>query len=106
MVTASKQDRENEKQPRKSRIPKFTSIEAEAEFWDTHDSTEFEDEFEEVDEDIRFVLTVAGGALPVWLDKKTLHALARQAVEQGTDPSALAAVWIGERLRDARRKEP
>ena len=35
----------------KSRIPHFNSIEEEAEFWDTHDSTEFEDEWEEVTED-------------------------------------------------------
>jgi hypothetical protein len=31
------------------RIPKFASIEEEAVFWDTHDTTEFEDEFEEVE---------------------------------------------------------
>lgn len=30
----------------KSRIPHFKTIEEEAEFWDTHDLTEFEDEFE------------------------------------------------------------
>jgi len=29
----------------KSRIPRFKSIEEEAEFWDNHDTTEFEDEY-------------------------------------------------------------
>ena len=35
--------------PVRSRIPDFASLEEEAEFWDTHDSTEFEDEWEPVD---------------------------------------------------------
>lgn len=39
----------------KSRIPRFKSIEEEAAFWDSHDSTEFEDEFVEVDA-VRFVI--------------------------------------------------
>lgn len=30
------------------KVPKFTSIEEEAAFWDSHDSTEFEDEFDPV----------------------------------------------------------
>lgn len=38
----------------KSRIPAFSSTEEEAEFWDTHDSAEFEDEFETVT-DVKFV---------------------------------------------------
>jgi hypothetical protein len=38
----------------KSRIPTFSTIEEEAEFWDTHDITEFEDELELVT-DVRFV---------------------------------------------------
>lgn len=32
-----------------SEIPEFESIQEEAEFWDTHDTTEFLDEFEEAD---------------------------------------------------------
>jgi len=32
-----------------SRIPKFSSYEEEAEFWDTHDTEEFADELEEVE---------------------------------------------------------
>lgn len=33
----------------RSRIPDCRSLEEEAEFWDTHDLTEFEDEFEPVE---------------------------------------------------------
>ncbi|GEM_PF-4844755 len=32
-----------------SAIPEFKSIQEEAVFWDTHDTSEFEDEFEPVD---------------------------------------------------------
>ena len=41
-----------------SRIPAFKTIEEEAEFWDTHDSSEFDDEFETVT-DVRFVRSKA-----------------------------------------------
>jgi hypothetical protein len=34
---------------KKSKIPEFKSIAEEAAFWDTHDTTEFEDEFEDVE---------------------------------------------------------
>jgi CopG antitoxin of type II toxin-antitoxin system len=37
-----------EKEPRKSRIPEFASREEEAEFWDTHDLTDYWDEFKPV----------------------------------------------------------
>ena len=39
---------------KKSKIPKFKSIEEEANFWDTHDTTEFLDEFE-VAHDLVFI---------------------------------------------------
>jgi hypothetical protein len=43
---------------KKSKLPKADSIERLAEFWDTHDLTDFEDELEEiVDEEVdRFVV--------------------------------------------------
>lgn len=38
-----------EPKTKKSRIPEFKSYQEEAEFWDTHDFTEFEDETHPVD---------------------------------------------------------
>ncbi len=35
--------------PADSKIPILKTIEEEAEFWDSHDTTEFEDEFEPID---------------------------------------------------------
>ena len=46
-------------EPRKSRIPEFSNIEKEAEFWDTHDTTEFEDEFKPVQ--VRFAKNLSEG---------------------------------------------
>ena len=37
-----------QKERKKSRIPEFKTIEEEAEFWDTHDTTDYEDEFKPV----------------------------------------------------------
>jgi len=39
----------------KSQSPHFKTIEEEAEFWDTHDLTEFEDELEDMTGQVQFV---------------------------------------------------
>ena len=80
-----------------SRIPEFRSIEEAAEFWDTHDSTEFEDEFETV-HDVRFVPAGPKTPYTVELDDKTIARLERRAQEEGVEPAVLAGVWIRERV--------
>ena len=89
----------------KSQIPRFKTIEEEAEFWDTHSTTDFEDEFEEVS-DVQFVVTRAKPkkAITVRLDPETAAALAEQAQAKGIGPSTLARMWILERLREQKRK--
>lgn len=86
------------KQP-KSRIPQFKTVEEEAEFWDTHSTAEFEDEFEEV-QDVRFVVNRGRPkkAITVRVDQETLSILANQARAQGIGPSTLIRMWILERL--------
>jgi CopG antitoxin of type II toxin-antitoxin system len=88
----------------RSRIPSFTTIEEEAAFWDTHDSAEFEDEFEDVT-DIRFVPARSQRGIIVPLEQATLRQLHRQAREQGVEPAVLVRMWIVERLR-TRPTEP
>ena len=80
-----------------SRIPHFATIEEEAEFWDTHDTTEFEDEFEEVTDHV-FIGLLHDGRLILWLDPEQAAALTRQATEQGAYPARLALTWVLERL--------
>ena len=82
-----------------SRIPAFKTIEEEAEFWDTHDSSVFDDEFETVT-DVRFVRSKRKQPITVRLDQDTVAALRRQAHRRGIGTSTLARLWIMERVRD------
>jgi hypothetical protein len=86
MVTTSK---------KKSRIPRFKSIEEEANFWDTHDTTEFEDEFVEVKLQVARPL---GHILAVRMDAETIDRLAAVGRKKGIGPSTLARMWLLERL--------
>jgi len=86
MVTAKKA---------RSRIPRFKSLDEEADFWDKHSTTEFEDEFTEVK------ITVARPlihTLAVRMDAKTIDRLAAIGRKKGIGPSTLARMWLLERL--------
>ncbi len=78
------------------RIPEFNSVEEEAEFWDTHDTTEFENEFRPVK--VRFAQNLSEG-LTIRLDPETLSKLRQKAHEQGIGPSTLIRMWVMEHLR-------
>jgi len=79
----------------KSRIPRFKSREEEATFWDTHDTTEFEDEFVEVKLKVSRPLI---HTLAVRLDARTIDRLAVVGRKKGMGPSTLARMWLLERL--------
>ena len=100
------QEHENRTTPKraKSRIPHFKSVEEEAEFWDTHDLTEFEDELEVVN-DVRFVVMRGGTkkALTVRLPEDTLKTLAEQAHQMGVGSSTLVRMWVMEHLMADRK---
>lgn len=78
------------------KIPAFNSIEEEAEFWDTHDFTDYLDDMEPVEIEVGPELS---GWIGVRLDPATRRELARRAEAHGTTPAALAQTWIEERLR-------
>lgn len=88
------------KEQQKTRIPEFASIEEEAEFWDTHDTTNYEDEFKPVR--VRFAKNLSEG-ITIRFDAKTLADLRARAHEKGIGPTTLARMWIMERLREAER---
>lgn len=80
----------------RGRIPAFNSIEEEAAFWDSHDTTEFSDEFTPVK------LTVGSELaekLTLRLEKTDRDALTQRARKLGVGPSTLARMWIKEQLR-------
>lgn len=83
------------KRTKRSRIPRFKSLEEEAQFWDTHSTTEFEDEFTEVKMDVARPLI---HTLAVRLDARTIDRLAAVARKKGIGPSTLARMWLLERL--------
>lgn len=81
----------------KSKIPRFETYEEEAEFWDTHDTTEFEDESEPVE--VTFAQSLVRRGLTVPLDAQTIGLLQRLAREKKTEPATLVQIWILDRLR-------
>jgi hypothetical protein len=86
MVTASKTTR---------KTPRFKSREEEAEFWDTNDTTDFEDELVEVKLKVGRPL---GHILAVRLNAKTIGRLGELGRKKGIGASTLARMWLLERL--------
>ena len=88
------------KNPIKSRIPKFTSYEEEAKFWDTHSVTDFEDETEDVDIVVELEKPRTE-TLVVRLGKNLKNQIERLAAKKGINVSTLARIWFSEKLRQA-----
>ena len=80
---------------KKPRIPTFNSREEEARFWGTHDTADFEDEFEPVD--VSFARNLSQG-ITVRFTPETLETLRAIAKRKGIGPTTLARMWILERL--------
>jgi hypothetical protein len=87
---------------KKSRIPRFKSLEEEAQFWETHDTTEFEDEFEEVE--IR-VTRPLRHFYKMEVDAKLLTRLAAMSQKRGMNLDQLLRGWIEERLAAEEARE-
>jgi predicted DNA binding CopG/RHH family protein len=81
----------------KGRIPEFKSREEEAEFWDTHDFTEYQAGFKLVQ--VRFAKRLSH-ALAIRFDSETLEKLRLRAQEKGIGPATLARMWILEHLQE------
>ncbi len=78
-------------------LPKFTSEQAEAEFWETHDSTEFLHETESVEMtfvDERPVKT----QISLRLEQSAIEQLKALARRKGIGYQTLIRLWLMERL--------
>ena len=84
-----------QKERKKSRIPEFKTIEEEAEFWDTHDTTDYEDEFKPVK--VRFADKLFD-RVTIPVDADVLAQLDALAREEELNATALARRWVLERL--------
>ena len=87
-------------------VPNFKSIQEEAHFWDTHDTTEYA--LEDVEETIEVVGPLKARiekrraerlATLLKLDPKQLHATLKIARQRGISSTALIKSWIDEGLR-------
>ena len=74
----------------------FSSYDEAAEFWDSHDTTDFEDEFRPVKVGVAENL---GHGILIELDGETFRALCSLARKKRESPITLAKGWILERLR-------
>ena len=77
-----------------TKIPQTDSIEELAQFWDTHDLTDFEDQLEEVTEAVFERKSV----LQIRLQSKEANAVKRIARAQGVADEELVRQWVVERL--------
>ena len=92
----------NQQSPHKSRIPEFASREEEAEFWDTHDFTDYLDELEPVK--VR-VANPLSASVQVRFDTETDRELEVRAQEQGVKKSTLVRMIVKEWLRQNRNRQ-
>ena len=95
-------ERKRSRERQQSRIPEFKSREEEAEFWDTHDITDYLDELKPVK--VRFAKKLSEG-VTIRLDPETLAELRTRAQGKGIGPTTLARTWILEHLQELKEKE-
>ena len=79
---------------KKSKLPKSDSIEELAEFWDTHDLTDFEDELEEVAE----LAFVRSNAIKVHLESHDAEAVQKMAKAKGISEEEIIRAWVLQKL--------
>jgi predicted DNA binding CopG/RHH family protein len=78
------------------KIPETDSIRELAEFWDTHDVTEFTEELVEVAEPVFAGRPTKGVTVP--LSTSELKALRDHAASRGVDEAVLIRTWVQEKL--------
>ena len=81
------------------KIPHTDSIAELARFWDTHDLTDFEDEFEEVSAPIFERHTEE--TVTIHLPTEEVEAVKRLAQAKGIGHTALIQKWVREKLQRA-----
>jgi predicted DNA binding CopG/RHH family protein len=85
--------------PKKTtRIPVFKSIKEEAEFWDTHDVTDFLDELTPVTAKVT-LSQPKEETITLRIQATLKKQLSEIATEMGVNTSTLARMWIIEKIR-------
>jgi predicted DNA binding CopG/RHH family protein len=87
----------------KSKIPEFKTFQEEAEFWDTHDFTEFQDELRSVK--VKFAKPLEH-IFAVRFDEGTLTELQEEASKKGISAGTLIRMWVKEHLHEIGYSRP
>jgi len=87
---------------KKSKLPKTDSIQELAEFWDTHDLTDFEEELEEVAEPV----FVRGTTIKVPLESRQVEAVEQMARAKGVSREELVRAWVLQKLARRNNAQP
>ena len=94
---------DEQREKKQSRVPEFESREEAAEFWDTHDFTDYLD-------DVKVISVkssdVVEQAVIVRFDSDTFDKVHRLASERGVFPDALIYDWVVEGLKRAQATAP
>ena len=80
---------------KKSRIPKFKSEKEEAEFWDTHDSTQFLDELKPAQLDFS---QCSKKLVSMRLPDEQIKVLKKIAAKRGIGYLTMIRMWVTERM--------
>ena len=83
--------------PRDPLPEQFTTIEEAAEFWDTHDLTDYWD----LTEDVDFVVNLQQSRYLVALAPELAKQIATQAYKRGLSTETLINIWLTEKLQEA-----
>ena len=79
------------------KTPSTDSIEELARFWDTHDATDFEDEVEEVTEQV--FVRKPGTVMTFRLEPKEAEAVEKIAKAKGVEGATLLREWVLEKIQ-------
>jgi hypothetical protein len=78
----------------------FESLEAAAEFWDTHDLTDYRDEFREVKD-----VTIDLNPRRLRLEDELARRIGQLARQRGVSSETLVNLWLQQKLSEALKRE-
>lgn len=77
-----------------TKLPETDSIEELAKFWDSHDLTDFEDQLEEVDDQV----FCKSNVIQIEFGPEEMDAIKKIAEEKGIDSPDLIREWVREKM--------
>ncbi len=80
-----------------AKIPRFSTLEAAAKFWDTHDFEDYLEDTEPVT--VRVKITRGTKTLTVPLDSMVLRRIQALAAKRGVRAETIVSSWLKERAR-------